>query len=71
MKVAHDDYKGRAIRRGPYSLETLVSHKFTWQSVDSRDIESTNQSSQRVAPLEHMVHPEGHVAWMMMMRQPR
>jgi hypothetical protein len=25
--VAHDDSKGRAIRRGPYSLEPLVSHK--------------------------------------------
>jgi hypothetical protein len=25
-------------------------------------IESTNPSSQRVAPLEHVVHPEGHVA---------
>jgi hypothetical protein len=25
-------------------------------------IESTNPSNQRVAPLEHMVHPEGHVA---------
>ena len=25
-------------------------------------IESTNTSSQRVAPLEHVVHPEGHVA---------
>jgi hypothetical protein len=25
-------------------------------------IDSTNPSSQRVAPLEHMVHPEGHVA---------
>jgi hypothetical protein len=23
---------------------------------------STNQSSRRVAPLEHVVHPEGHVA---------
>jgi hypothetical protein len=23
---------------------------------------STNQSSWRVAPLEHVVHPEGHVA---------
>ena len=23
---------------------------------------STKQSSQRVAPLEHVVHPEGHVA---------
>jgi hypothetical protein len=23
-------------------------------------------ASQRVAPLEHGVHPEGHVAWMMM-----
>jgi hypothetical protein len=23
---------------------------------------STNPSSQRVAPLEHVVHPEGHVA---------
>ena len=25
-------------------------------------IDSTNPSSQRVAPLEHGVHPEGHVA---------
>jgi hypothetical protein len=25
-------------------------------------IETTNPSSQRVAPLEHVVHPEGHVA---------
>jgi hypothetical protein len=25
-------------------------------------IDSTNPSSQRVAPLEHVVHPEGHVA---------
>jgi hypothetical protein len=25
-------------------------------------LESTNPSSQRVAPLEHVVHPEGHVA---------
>ena len=25
-------------------------------------IESTNMSSQGVAPLEHVVHPEGHVA---------
>jgi hypothetical protein len=23
---------------------------------------STNQSSRRVAPLEHVVHPEGHIA---------
>jgi hypothetical protein len=36
MTVAHDDSKGRAIRRGPYSLEPLVTHKFTWQSVDSK-----------------------------------
>jgi hypothetical protein len=35
-KLLHDDSKGRAIRRGPYSLEPLVSHKFTWRSVDSR-----------------------------------
>jgi hypothetical protein len=34
--VTHDDSKGRAIRRGSYSLEPLVSHKFTWRSVDSR-----------------------------------
>jgi hypothetical protein len=25
-------------------------------------IDSTNPSSKRVAPLEHVVHPEGHVA---------
>jgi hypothetical protein len=25
-------------------------------------IDSTNPSNQRVAPLEHVVHPEGHVA---------
>jgi hypothetical protein len=36
VTVAHDDSKGRAIRRGPYSLEPLASHKFTWRSVDSR-----------------------------------
>jgi hypothetical protein len=36
VTVAHDDSKGRAIRQGPYSLEPLVSHKFTWRSVDSR-----------------------------------
>ena len=63
MIVAHDDSKGRAIRRGTYSLEPLVSHKFTGRSIDSRGvIDSTNPSNQRVAPLEHVVHPEGHVA---------
>jgi hypothetical protein len=36
VTVTHDDSKGRAIRQGPYSLEPLVSHKFTWRSVDSR-----------------------------------
>jgi hypothetical protein len=30
---------------------------------------STNQSSWRVAPLEHVVHPEGHVAQKKRMRR--
>jgi hypothetical protein len=29
------------------------------------------KQTRRVAPLEHVVRPEGHVALMMMMRQPR
>jgi hypothetical protein len=36
VTVTHDDSKGHAIRQGPYSLEPLVSYKFTWRSVDSR-----------------------------------
>jgi hypothetical protein len=83
-KVSHDDSNGCAIRKGAYSLEPLVSHKFTWRSVDSKGyrclpISQVNEwhpwstwcimkgtsckrnTSQRVAPLEHVVHPEGHV----------
>jgi hypothetical protein len=85
VTVAHDDSKGHAIRRGPYSLEPLVSHEFTWRSVDSRGyrclpisqvgewhpwstwciLKGTSckrNTRWRVAPLEHVVHPEGHVA---------
>ena len=61
--VTHDDSKGRAIRQGALFLRALSLPQDSPSGVLTPWVlESTNPSSQRVAPLEHVVHPEGHVA---------
>ena len=60
--VAHNDYKVYSIRWGLYSLEALSLPqvhlaKYSLQGF----LMSTKLVKRRVAPMEHVVHPEGHV----------